>query len=203
MVELVVMIIRHAEKPLTPEPPHGVSIDGLADPDSLTPRGWQRAGALVGLLSGERRGVLRTPTHLFASRVVPGSGSRRSFETLQPLSERLGLSIDTRFAKTELAELAAAIAATGGVVLVAWEHHLIPSLANILVGDTSTAPQVWPDDCFDMVWVIEPGAGDAAATFRQVPELLLAGDRSSAIGSRSRRTQGPRSRTGEPASTGE
>ena len=183
------MIIRHAEKPLTPGPPHGVSIDGLADQDSLTPRGWQRAGALVGLFSGERNGVLRTPTHLFASRVVPESGSRRSFETLQPLSERLGLSIDTRFAKDELSELAAAVGATRGVVLIAWEHHLIPSLANMLVGDTSTAPQVWPDDCFDMVWVIEPGIGGAAATFRQIPELLLAGDRSSAIG--------------EPASIGE
>jgi hypothetical protein len=55
LVELVVMIIRHAEKPLTPDPPHGVSIDGLADPDSQTPRGWQRAGALVGLFSGERK----------------------------------------------------------------------------------------------------------------------------------------------------
>jgi hypothetical protein len=185
----VIQIIRHAEKPLTPYPPHGVSIDGVADPDSLTPRGWQRAGALVGLFSGEREGILRTPTALFASRVAPGSGSRRSFETLQPLSERLGLRIDTRFAKNELAELAAAIGAISGVVLVAWEHHLIPALASILVGDTSTAPQVWPDDCFDMVWVIEPGVGGAAATFRQVPELLLAGDRSSRIG--------------EPASIGE
>jgi hypothetical protein len=182
LVGLVVMIIRHAEKPLTPDVPHGVSIDGLADRDSLTPRGWQRAGALVGFFSGERKGVLRTPTHLFASRVVPESGSRRSFETLQPLSERLGLSIDTRFAKNELAELAAAVRATTGVVLVAWEHHLIPALANILVGDTSSAPQVWPDDCFDMVWVIDPGVGGATGSFQQVPELLLAGDRSGAIG---------------------
>ena len=183
VVELVVMIIRHAEKPLTPDVPYGVSIDGLPDKDSLTPRGWQRAGALAGFFSGECKGAPNTPTHLFASRIVPESGSRRSFETLQPLSERLGLSIDSRFAKEELAELAAAVRATTGVVLIAWEHHLIPSLANMLVGNTSTAPQVWPDDCFDMVWVIEPGVGGKGGLFRQVPQLLLAGDRSGVIAS--------------------
>ncbi len=47
----VVMLVRHAEKPLGAGPPHGVTIDGTPDPESLTPRGWQRAGALVALSS--------------------------------------------------------------------------------------------------------------------------------------------------------
>jgi hypothetical protein len=51
----------------------------------------------------------------------------------------------------------------------------------MLLGDTSTAPQVWPDDRFDIIWAIEPGVGARAGSFRQVPELLLAGDRSELI----------------------
>jgi broad specificity phosphatase PhoE len=180
-IKPLVMIIRHAEKPLTPDVPHGVTIEGEVDRDSLTPRGWQRAGALVNLFTAGHSGALSTPAHLFASQVVPGSGSRRSFETLQPLAERLGLPIDLRFPKEDLAGLAGAVRATAGVVLISWEHHLIPSLANMLIGDTSTAPQVWPDDRFDIIWAIEPGIGARVGSFRQVPELLLAGDRSDAI----------------------
>ena len=48
----VVMLIRHAEKPLGEAPPHGVTADGVVDRGSLTPRGCQRAGALVGFFVG-------------------------------------------------------------------------------------------------------------------------------------------------------
>jgi len=34
----VVMLIRHAEKPLGEGPPFGVTDDGVVDPESLTPR---------------------------------------------------------------------------------------------------------------------------------------------------------------------
>jgi hypothetical protein len=43
-----VLLIRHAEKPLGDSPPFGVTEQGVVDRESLTPRGWQRAGALVG-----------------------------------------------------------------------------------------------------------------------------------------------------------
>ena len=105
-VPSVVMIIRHAEKPAAGGTPKGVSADGLTDPESLTPRGWQRAGALVGLFVGDSSGRqnprLPTPSHLFASQVGPQSSSRRPLETLQPLAERLGVTIDSRFLKEEL-----------------------------------------------------------------------------------------------------
>jgi hypothetical protein len=44
-----IAFVRHAEKQPGDGPPHGVLVDGTPDPDSLIPRGWQRAGALVGL----------------------------------------------------------------------------------------------------------------------------------------------------------
>jgi hypothetical protein len=179
-VPKVIMVLRHAEKPLGDGPPHGVTIDGLPDAESLTPRGWQRAGALVGLFVPDRADGrsprLPTPTHLFASQVGLGSSSQRPRETLVPLGERLGLAVDGRFRKDEVGELARAVQAIEGVVLIAWEHHLIPSIANVLMGDASSVPQIWPDARYDLVWVFEdtgPGGGRA---FRWIPEMLLAGD---------------------------
>lgn len=181
------MLFRHAEKPVTDGPPHGVTVDGTPDRESLTPRGWQRAGALVGLFVPEatdtHRPRLPTPTHLFASQVGPQSSSQRPRETLLPLAERLGLTVDSRFRKEELDDLVRAVEATEGVVLIAWEHHLIPAIATMLMGDTSGVPQVWPDDRYDVVWVIETAGSDGGRILRQVPQMLLAGDQIESIGS--------------------
>ena len=181
-----IMIIRHAEKPLPGAAPRGVDADGMPDPESLTPRGWQRAGALVGLFAGPRPAAvpvdLPTPTHLFASQVGPRSSSRRPHQTLEPLSARLGVGIDDRFLKEEIDRLCQAIRAIDGAVLVCWEHHLIPSIATLLTGTTTGVPQIWPDDRFDVVWVIERGGDGTPTGLRQVPELLLAGDAPSTIG---------------------
>jgi hypothetical protein len=175
------MLVRHAEKPLGEGPPRGVTIDGTPDPESLTPRGWQRAGALVGLFvaagSGSRGLALPTPTHLFASEIGPDSSSARPQQTLVPLGERLGLTVDTRYRKQQLSELAQAVEATDGTVLIAWEHHLIPQLASLLVGDPASVPGVWPDDRYDVVWVLEDSGSSQGRRLRQVPEMVLAGDR--------------------------
>jgi len=181
-----ISLIRHAEKQIGDQPPQGVTVDGTPNQESLTPRGWQRAGAIVGLFvprSGHREGdhvgeLLPVPTHLFASEIGPHSQSRRPIETLQPLAERLGLTIGEPFLQDELDGLVSAILATDGDVLVAWEHKRIPLIANRLVSDTATVPQIWPDDRYDLVWVLEP-AGDEQPGFglRQVAQLLLSGDR--------------------------
>src|SRR4029079_8607169 len=94
----VVMLIRHAEKPLGEGPPFGVTDDGVVDPESLTARGWQRAGALVRWFGGQVgrcAAGLPLPTHLFASQIAPQSSSRRPQQTLQPLAQSLRLPIAT------------------------------------------------------------------------------------------------------------
>jgi broad specificity phosphatase PhoE len=92
-----IVLIRHAEKPLGDGPPHGVTSDGVMDRESLTPRGWQRAGALVGAFTGGRApGIgLPPPALLVASKVRPESSSQRPLQTLQPLAERLGIAVDS------------------------------------------------------------------------------------------------------------
>jgi hypothetical protein len=180
-----ISLIRHAEKQLGEGPPYGVSADGSRDPESLTPRGWQRAGALVGLFTprADRRGaaILPTPTLLFASEVGPQSHSRRPLETLLPLSERLGLALDQPLLRDDLDRLVEVILACDGDVLVAWEHKRLPLIANRLVGEESSVPQLWPDDRFDLVWVFEPDSTGGSWRLRQVPQLLLAGDRAEPI----------------------
>jgi broad specificity phosphatase PhoE len=181
-----ISLIRHAEKQLGDGPPRGVSVDGTPDPESLTPRGWQRAGALIGLFvsrAGQHgTAPLATPDRLVASEVGPHSHSRRPVETLQPLSERLGLPLDEPFLADDLDHLVQAIQAMSGHVLVAWEHKRIPRIANMLVGRGSSVPQVWPDGRFDLVWVLEPDSTSGGLRLRQVPQLLLAGDRAEPIG---------------------
>ncbi len=175
----VVVLIRHAEKPLGEGPPFGVTDDGVVDPESLTARGWQRAGALVrwfGGQGGASAAGLPLPTHLFASQIAPQSSSRRPQQTLQPLAQSLRLPIDTSVPKADIGRLAAAILAVEGVVLVAWEHHLIPSLTAALTAQPSLAPAVWPDDRFDVVWVLERAADSGPFRFRQVLQQVLAGD---------------------------
>jgi hypothetical protein len=179
-----ISLIRHAEKQLGDGPPHGVLVDGSHDPESLTPRGWQRAGALVGLFlprADQLGAAIRpTPTRLFASEVGRRSHSRRPLETLLPLSERLGKPLEEPFLQDELDQLVEALRGCDGDVLVAWEHKRIPLIANRLVGDRSSVPQVWPDDRFDLVWVFEPNP-IGGFQLRQVPQLLLAGDRAEPI----------------------
>lgn len=182
-----IMVIRHGEKPLGDGPPHGVDGDGNQDRESLTPRGWQRAGAIVGLFARDPAALvapapLPTPTRLLAALARPGGGSHRPRQTLDPLAERLGIAVDTRFAKTQIGELAEAAVAAEGPVLIAWEHHLIPSLVTTILGRTDGIPTLWPDDRYDVTWILEPASENGRYTFRQSPQLLLAGDRDEPIG---------------------
>lgn len=173
-----VMIIRHAEKPLGGRP-RGLRTSGKVDAESLTTRGWQRAGALGRLFAPVdgrfAHPALATPTAIAASRVSRshGGASRRPKQTVKPLAALLGLDIDVRFGKGEEAAIMASVLARDGAVLVSWEHDHIPALVAALPG-APAVPRPWPEGCFDLVWIFDP-AGDGW-TFTQVPQRLLAGD---------------------------
>jgi hypothetical protein len=121
-----VYIIRHAEKPLKP-PSSGVDFEGGQNEHSLLPRGWQRSGALAVLFHpdfGPMRPGLRTPTVLVApSWGHPGkTAAHRSYQTIQGLSEQLGLPIASEFVQGQEQQLASSLVrGCSGVVLICWE----------------------------------------------------------------------------------
>lgn len=175
------MFIRHGEEPSSTEGAAGVLPDGSNDPRSLSVRGWTRAGALVRLFDprdaqgnpAPLRAELARPTMLFAPH--PGQdSSRRSLETITPLAAALNITVDSRFATTQTAQVADAIRAASGSVLVAWKHEQIDDIIKHL-GTVIPTPPPWPKTRFDLVFVLT--ASVDGWKLAQVPQMLLAGDR--------------------------
>lgn len=198
----VIYLIRHGEKPAdlppagpgqsapTPTAPFGVDDQGVQDEHSLLPRGWQRSGALAVLfapaLGAPRAGLQIPATLLSPSYGDPGkTAAHRTYQTIQGLSDRLGLQITSDFAEGQEPQLAASVVSTySGVVLICWEHQHIPALASSLpVIPGAVIPQKWPGDRFDVIWTftLVPGAAPARYTFGQVPQQLLSGDMGTVI----------------------
>lgn len=174
-----ILVIRHAEKP-EHHGAAGVDANGQPDAKSLTPQGWQRAGALVQFFApgddGEPLTPLARPTHLLAAYADPATDddSKRPRQTIEPLAAHLGSTIDDSFRKDELQKLVETATGVDGTVLIAWEHKRIPPMARLLVAQGEPVPD-WPDDRFDMVWVFDRSG--SAWRLTQVPQILLAGDR--------------------------
>jgi hypothetical protein len=191
-----IYIIRHGEKPADPPAPSpgqaqptsaspfGVDFQGNQDPHSLLPRGWQRSGALAALFApalGSPQAGLQAPATLLS----PSYGSQakttehRTYQTIEGLSDRLGIPIVSAYAEGQEPQLAANVVSTyAGVVLICWEHDHIPSIASSLPAVPGTViPQAWASDRFDVIWAftLVPGAAPQYA-FTQVPQQLLSGD---------------------------
>lgn len=179
-----IMLIRHAERPNADKSLRGVGIDGRKDKESLTVRGWQRAGALVRFFAPAdghfAQPGLAQPASLYACRAAPKDPSLRPQHTLVPLSELLGVELNRDHFHGDEIALVEDIQARKGPALIAWKHDGIPVIANAILGDATTSPQRWPYGRYDFVWVFERRG--AHWTFSQVPQLLLAGDSAEPIG---------------------
>lgn len=189
----VLMIIRHAEKPVGSGASYGVTADGVQDPHSLTVRGWTRAGALVGLFdprdaSGDPLALhvgLSRPTTVVAVEPTTGSSkSKRPEQTVAPLAAALGIDLDLTHTLGREAELAGWLTGPdgpSGPTLVAWEHQHIPDIVANLGQITPTPPASWPGGRYDIVYVFTRAPRGHGWTFTQIPQMLLAGDSSSPI----------------------
>jgi broad specificity phosphatase PhoE len=184
MSALTVLIIRHAEKPESGSPEPGLGLDGSPDPRSLNLRGWQRAGAWAALF-GTGRGGPDYPGPAVIYACDPGDDatdaqpSRRPWQTIVPLAERLGLLPQIQWARDEEPQLAADVASLSGTVLICWEHRRIAeALLPALLGNQRVegAPSAWDKHRFDVVLRLDRPAPEAAWSFRQLFPLLLAGD---------------------------
>lgn len=167
------LMIRHAELHETP----GVVEAGNVDADSLDVRGWQRAGALAGFFGGDDAGPMR-PDAIYTSAIAPGSESRRPQQTVAPLlallRSRCGVAYDVSYGKHDSKPLMAKIIARSGTVLMSWEHSQLTECVMQLP-NPPVVPEKWPSDPYDLVWMFER-AGEGWS-IRQLPQLLLAGDR--------------------------
>ncbi len=176
-----IMIIRHAEKPV-PDGAPGIAPDGLPDPKSLSEAGWERASKLVATFSQPTVREIEKPDAVFAA--SPEVGSKRPAQTVTPLVHALwpaperAQRFEASIRRDDVAGFAAAIMAAEGVVLVSWEHLMLPAAVAALPNAPAT-PAKWPGDRFDLVWVLTPKGG--AWDFQQVPQLLFPHDRDSVI----------------------
>lgn len=98
-----IMFTRHAEKPVGEIA--GVGPSGATDPEDLIVLGWQRAGALARFFAPHDPASLptgiATPTAIFATDAASPSSSLRPQHTVLPLSQLLGITIDTSIAKKD------------------------------------------------------------------------------------------------------
>jgi hypothetical protein len=175
----MILVIRHGEKPEGAA--KGVTLDGVESAHSLVPRGWQRAGGLVGLLAsqnGTLRAGLAQPELIIVPAYPQSAGDRRTHQTVQPLGEKLQIGIADQFEEEHERELGSFVSeqSTARVVLICWEHKRIPAIAAGVsaVSNPQDIPTEWPPERFDLIWrfVREPGG----YSFSVLPQLLLPND---------------------------
>ena len=153
-----ILLFRHAEKPDSP----GNS--------GLSQKGQIRATALAVYLPAS----FGRPSHLIAIR--RSNESDRPALTLKPLSDALGIAVDTRFENDRFKDLAHELLTDpryqGARIALCWHHGEIPDLAKALgLQDT---PGHWGDAVFDHIWQIDFAGKDPKLT--KVHQRLLFGD---------------------------
>lgn len=140
----VVVLIRHAEK------------TGRSGDRDLSEAGWRRAQALASALPRQ----VGTIDAIIAAKST--SKSARPMQTVQPLADSLGLSVDESWNTEDYAALAAAmrekIEYQGRRMLICWRHDTLPQLARAL-GAAEAGP--WPESLYDRVWVLRLQTADA------------------------------------------
>ena len=180
-----IILLRHAEKPAKDGAPHGINRKGERNKESLTVRGWQRAGALTNLFvpaNGHlQHPSLATPKFLFASKPLLRKGSRRSLQTIMPLGERLGIKVNSEYQRAEFESMLEEVFACSGVVLICWQREYLPNIASLILRSKKGAPADWPEDRYDMIWIFDLHRATSSYRFTQIPQLLLGGDSTTPI----------------------
>src|SRR5689334_5375880 len=123
MAALTLLIIRHAEKPGEAFAGPGFTIGGEADDESLVIRGWQRAGAWAALFGSGHDPAYPKPDNVYAADPTkdPAPGdhvSKRPWETILPLCQKLGLDPITTYGVGDERALVHDVTRQTGTVLI-------------------------------------------------------------------------------------
>jgi len=160
-----VILIRHGEKPATG--------------NDLNDQGYQRAALLPKFFSStpsvEQFGP---PVAIFAMNPGASDGSNRAVETVTPLAQSLGLTLQGNYTKDDVSPLVNDIennsSYDGHMVLICWEHKVIPLIAAAF--GLQNGPTDWDgSDVFDRAWILTFD-GKSVASFQDIPQHLLPGD---------------------------
>jgi len=146
-----IVIIRHAEKPVSIHP-------------HLAIRGHMRAIGLSKFLP-----KVVKPDFIFAS--TSTKHSERPYQTIRPTADKLGIDVSTVFADKQTKALAKELRKKkfkDKTVLICWHHGQMPKLIRELGG--SSPYEEWPDSLFDRVISID------AKGITNFPQRLLFGD---------------------------
>jgi hypothetical protein len=143
-------------------------------------RGWTRAGALAALFAHapyDSHPRVVVPSRILATKSTDNYKSKREVDTATPLAHRLGLPVDQDFDHEHAPELASSLLADGRPALVVWHHgSMTDVLAKLPVSNRDDIPRHWPEDRFDLIWVLSKADGDTDYRFDVVAQQLLDGD---------------------------
>ena len=176
------MFIRHGEKPADDGPPHGVNEHGEHDPHALAVRGWTRAGALATLFGHAPLAThpyIVRPGRILATNATDDAKSRREVDTARPTAERLGIPLEDSHSHGDEQEVAVEVLAGPDPTLIVWHHGTMAKLVGYFpVSNAGEVPGHWPEERFDLIWVLvrEPGE-QLAYQFVVVPQWMLVDDR--------------------------
>ena len=176
----VVMFARHGEKPGESGAPHGINAQGESDRHSLSVRGWTRAGALAALLAhapmGSHPHVVR-PQRILATAPTQETKSRREIDTAVPVGQRLGVPVEELHGLGDVDAARRSILADGRHTFVVWHHgSMAEFVRGFPIGNAEDVPHRWPEDRFDLIWVLRREANERTYVFSHVDQQLLAGD---------------------------
>lgn len=99
-------------------------------------------------------------------------------ETASPTAHRLGIDVIDRHARGNEDDLVREVLSTPEPTLIVWHHGAMAKLVGEFpVENLHDIPQEWPEERFDLIWVLtrEPGS-QRSYRFAAVPQLLLVDD---------------------------
>lgn len=132
-----IILMRHADK----------SID--SEDEDLSEAGWARAKQLVAYIPE----TFGRPDIIMAA--SQSKHSDRSFETVKPLAESLGLEIQDYFKNDEFADLVDEIFNDpdykNKTVVICWHHGKLPAMAAMLGAPAGSYPDPWPAGAYNLV----------------------------------------------------
>ncbi|KHN94874.1 uncharacterized protein MAM_07293 [Metarhizium album ARSEF 1941] len=135
--EPMVFLIRHGEKPADDGQP------------GLSAQGKQRAQCLTQVFGPESNYHVG---YILAQAYKPDGSRKRPFDTVSPLTQRLGLTVDVSCDRDDSKCVRKAVQKYKGPgnILICWEHKALSDIAEELGADS--APK-YPKKRFDEIWI--------------------------------------------------